>query len=309
MLARDKKVFCDLKFFDIPATVGSAVRQLKDRGASFVTVHGNRSIMEAAAENNKTFVVLDRPNPINGVSVEGSILEPEYSTFVGLNSITVRHGMTVGELATMFNKEGWLKNGVKANLKVIPLDGWQRDKWFDETGLIFRKPSPNMPHLETATVYPGLCLIEGINVSEGRGTHNPFLQFGAPWIDSIKITEALNNLNLPGITFEAHNFTPVSIPGMSTNPKDKDQLCTGVRLKITNRDQFEPYWTGIQIVRVIQEMYPDSLKFRTRHFDRLCGTADVREAIETDSDLLKLRAKWQTDLDKFLKTRKKYLLY
>ena len=158
------------------------VFDIQDIGARFYTYIWTMALaMEAATENNIPFVVLDRPNPINGIQVEGNILENEFSTFVGLYPIVVRHGLTIGELANMFNEEGWLKNGVKADLKVIKLKNWDRGRWLDQTELPFIATSPNMPNLETATVYPGLCLLEGTNVSEGRGTDEPFLQFGSPW--------------------------------------------------------------------------------------------------------------------------------
>jgi len=156
------------------------VFDIQDIGARFYTyIYTMAYAMEAAAENNKPFVVLDRPNPINGLAVQGNILEKDFATFVGLYPIPVRHGMTVGELARMFNDQGWLKNGIRANLTVVPMQGWKRSMWYDRTGLKFIKPSPNMPNIKTATVYPGLCLLEGTNISEGRGTNKPFLQFGA----------------------------------------------------------------------------------------------------------------------------------
>jgi len=153
---------------------------------------------------------LDRPNPINGASVQGNILEAAQASFVGLYPIPVRHGMTAGELAKMFNGQGWLAGRVKAELVVVPIEGWRRRMWYDETGLRFIKPSPNMPDLETAAVYPGLCLLEGTNVSEGRGTAMPFRRFGAPWIDSRLLVGRLNALNLPGMRFEQVSFTPTS---------------------------------------------------------------------------------------------------
>ncbi|MHC4745057.1 MAG: exo-beta-N-acetylmuramidase NamZ family protein, partial [Planctomycetota bacterium] len=169
------------------------VFDIQDVGARFYTYTYTMSLaMEAAAENRKRFVVLDRPNPINGLTVEGSVLEPRFASFVGLYPIPVRHGMTVGELALMFNRQGWLKGGVRADLVVVSVGSWRRGDWYDKTGLRFIKPSPNMTDLNTAIVYPGLCLLEGTNVSEGRGTRKPFLQFGAPWIDAGELAARLN---------------------------------------------------------------------------------------------------------------------
>jgi len=272
-------------------------------GARFYTyIYTMSYAMEAAAENGKRFVVLDRPNPINGTCVEGNILEPTQASFVGLHSIPVRYGMTIGELAKMFNAQGWLAESVKADLIVIPMEGWRRGMWYDRTGLRFIKPSPNMPDLQTATVYPGLCLLEGTNVSEGRGTDKPFKQFGAPWIDSKRLVEQLNALNLPGMRFEPTRFTP-------TSSKHQGQVCKGVRIIITDRDALESYYTGIRIVDEIFRMYPDDFQWRATHFDRLCGTSDVRNTIIRNSSLTELRNKWQTELASFKKIRNKYLIY
>lgn len=286
------------------------VFDIQDIGARFYTYISTMALaMEAAAEQGKTFVVLDRPNPINGVSVEGNILEPDFATYVGLYPIPARHGMTPGELALMINEQGWLQNGVKAELKVIKLTGWKRSQWYDETNLTFRKPSPNIPNLKTAAVYPGLCLIEGINISEGRGTTDPFMQFGAPWIDGEQLTQQLNELNLPGVQFIPHFFTPRSIAGMSVHPKFEGRICNGAAVNVIDRNIYQPYWTGVQIVNTIYKLYSDSLKWNAYHFDRLCGTSAVRQAIISQSPLEKLKANGQAGLKEFLKSRKKYLLY
>jgi len=200
------------------------VFDIQDIGARFYTYIYTMSLaMEAAAENGRRFIVLDRPNPINGFCVEGNLLELALSSFVGLFPIPARHGMTAGELAKMFNDQGWLKNGVKADLVVIPMKGWRRRMWYDQTGLSFIKTSPNMPNLETAAIYPGLCLLEGTNISEGRGTRMPFRQFGAPWIDSKQLADRLNKLKLPGMHFEPVSFTPAS-------SKYQGQICNGCLL-------------------------------------------------------------------------------
>jgi uncharacterized protein YbbC (DUF1343 family) len=283
---------------------------IQDVGVRFYTYIWTMSLaMEAAAEQGIPFIVLDRPNPINGIDVEGNILETAFATFVGLYPIPVRHGMTVGELARLFNGEGRLAGGVQADLTVIPMEGWQRERWFDQTGLTFMAPSPNMPDLQTAMVYPGLCLLEGTNVSEGRGTYQPFLQFGAPWIDKATFADELNHLNLPGVRFEAHEFTPVSIPGMSTNPKHQDVLCYGARIIVTDRNQFKPYWTGIRLVEKTYRLYPVKLEFRVGHFDRLCGTAKIREAILAGQSLEEQRKYLQADEERFAAIREKYLIY
>jgi uncharacterized protein YbbC (DUF1343 family) len=279
------------------------VFDIQDIGARFYTYIYTMSLaMEAAAEYGKRFVVLDRPNPINGLQVEGNILKPQFATFVGLYPIPVRHGMTAGELARMFNEQSWLKDSVKADLVVVPMKNWRRSMWYDRTGLKFIKPSPNMVSLETAAVYPGLCLLEGTNVSEGRGTHLPFTQLGAPWMESKSLVSELNKLNLPGICFRPVSFMPVS-------SKYKDQRCHGVKIVVTNRDLLEPYWCGILIVNKIYQMYPNEFQWKISHFDRLCGTSAVREAITNRSSLKELRENWQAGLKSFMQIRNKYLTY
>jgi len=279
------------------------VFDIQDIGARFYTYIYTMSLaMEAAAENGKTFIVLDRPNPINGISVQGNILEPAQASFVGLYPIPVRHGMTAGELAKMFNGQGWLARRVKADLIVVPMEGWRRRMWYDRTGLRFIKTSPNMPNLETAAIYPGLCLLEGTNISEARGTKMPFRQFGAPWIDSKVLAGRLNALNLPAMRFEPVSFTPVS-------SKYKGRECHGVRILVADRDQLEPYFSGVRIVNEICRMYPDRFEWRASHFNRLCGTSKIRNAIKSNSSPDALHSKWQKELQAFLKTRAKYLIY
>lgn len=288
---------------DMLKNVDVLVFDIQDIGARFYTYIYTMSLaMEAAAENGKTFVVLDRPNPINGTCVEGNILEPTQASFVGLYPIPVRHGMTAGELAKMFNGQGWLTGQVKTELVVIPMEGWRRQQWYDKTGLRFIKTSPNMPDLETAAIYPGLCLLEGTNISEGRGTDKPFRQFGAPWIDSKNLVQRLTALNLSGMRFKPARFTPVS-------SKHKGKMCNGVRIIVTDRDALESYYAGIRIIDTIFRMYPNDFQWRASHFDRLCGTSDVRDAIVNGSSLDDLRNTWQTELASFKTIRDKYLIY
>lgn len=286
------------------------VFDIQDIGARFYTyIYTMAYAMEAAAEQGKPFVVFDRPNPITGVKVEGNILESEFASFVGLYPIPVRHGMTVGELAKMFNDEGWLANGVRADLTIIPMKNWRRTLWYDETGLLFIKTSPNIPDLESATNYPGICLLEGTNVSVGRGTVCPFKIFGAPWIEGKRLAKRLNSLNLASVHFQDTVFTPISIQGAAVNPKYKNEKCSGVRIKVSNRNHFQPYLTGIHIVNNIYQMYPDGLIWRTRQFDRLCGSASIRETIINKRDINNLILTWQDNLNSFMITRKKYLIY
>ncbi len=285
------------------ADVDVLVFDIQDVGARFYTYLYTMSLaMEAAAECGKRFVVLDRPNPINGVHVEGPILEPAFATFVGLYPIPVRYGLTVGELARMINGEGWLAKGVKADLTVVPMIGWQRDMWYDQTGLRFIKPSPNMPDLETAILYPGLCLLEGTNVSEGRGTPKPFRQFGAPWINAGTLAIRLNAMNLPGLRFTPTTFTPAS-------SKHQGKLCHGVEIALVDRTHLDPFWSSVLIVNEIHRMYLDQFEWKVAHFDRLCGTAAIREAITARQPLQPLKTTWVAACRAFVQASRKHLLY
>ncbi len=285
------------------AGIDLLVFDIQDVGARFYTYTWTMALaMEAAAEAGIDFVVLDRPNPINGVAVEGTILQREFATFVGLYPIATRHGMTIGELAGMFNGEGWLKNGVRAKLTVIPMRHYRRGLWYDQTGLAFIPPSPNMTSLAVATVYPGTCLLEGTNLSEGRGTPWPFLQFGAPWVDGAALAEALNGKKLPGIVFEPVTFTP-------TLSKFSGEVCHGARIRIIDRDRIDTTRTGLAIIQAAYQLYPESFEWRVSHFDRLCGTDRIRTGIIAGESVEAMAKEIQTGLEAFKAIRRKYLIY
>jgi len=194
-------------------------------------------------------------------------------------------------------------------LTPLVLKNWRRELWYDETGLKFIPPSPNMIDLTTATVYPGLCLLEGTNLSEGRGTDLPFQIFGAPWFSPQNLAQELNSLNLPGITFKDTLFTPISIPAKSKNPHFKDTLCYGAKLKIVNRDSFKPYYSGVQILNTLYRLNPDSFQWRLRSIRVLSGTDAVRQVISAQGNLDSLFTTWQPAITDFIEIRKKYLLY
>ena len=256
--------------------------------------------MQACAENGVDFIVLDRPNPINGEDLEGPVLEyPEYSSFVGLYPIPVRHGMTVGELAEFFNDKFLEK---KVNLTVIPMQGWEREMWYDETSLPWVIPSPNMPTLDTATVYPGQVFLEGTNISEGRGTTKPFEVFGAPWIDGYELAKKLNELNLEGIKFREAWFSP-------TFSKFKGELCGGAQIHVIDRNQYRPFESSLHIIKTVMNMYPSHFKFHNEYIDKLMGTSKVRQALEKGSDVKAIIKSYQVNLDNFWELRKPYLLY
>jgi len=256
--------------------------------------------MQACAENNIKFIVLDRPNPINGVDLEGPILEyPEFSSFVGLYPIPVRHGMTVGELALMFN-DSFLEK--KVTLEIIPMQGWERDMWYDETGIPWVIPSPNMPTLNTATVYPGQVYLEGTNISEGRGTTKPFELFGAPWIEAHHLTRILNSLNLSGVRFREAWFKPV----MS---KYEGELCEGSQIHITDRKAFKSFECSLSIIKTIRDEYPDHFKFHEDYFDKIMGTDQIRKDLIKGISIKDITSSYQKELSLFKKQREKYLLY
>ncbi len=286
------------------------IYDIQDVGARFYTYISTMFIcMEAAAENNIHFVVLDRPNPITGVNVGGPIRVDSLKTFVGWVPIPTMHGMTVGELAVMANTSGWLKDRKPVKLSVVKMENWKRKQWYDETKLQWIKPSPNMSSLQTATVYPGMCLIEGINVSEGRGTEKPFEYIGAPWINGKELAKKLNKEKLPGVTFEAVEFTPLEIPNVASNPKYKEQLCSGVYVHVVNRNIINSVKVGLAVVSEIHALYKDSLKFRERGFDRLAGTPVIREMILQRKPVNEIESTWKEELKEFLKQRKRVLLY
>ena len=256
--------------------------------------------MQAAAEAGIDFIVLDRPAPVNGVDMEGAVLEyPEFSSFIGLFPIPLRHGMTAGELAKLFNDKFLAR---AAKLTVVPMEGWVRTMWFDETGLPWVIPSPNMPTFDTATVYPGLVAIEGTNMSEGRGTTKPFELFGAPWIDGNALAARLNALALPGVRFREAWFTPWF-------SKFQGELCGGCQVHVTERAAFRSVEAVLHVIRTVREMYPDKFAFHTTYFDKVMGTASVRKALEAGESVATVLANIRPGLDAFAALRQAYLLY
>ncbi|MGD9347634.1 MAG: DUF1343 domain-containing protein [Candidatus Aminicenantes bacterium] len=256
--------------------------------------------MQASADYKKHFIVLDRPNPINGIDIEGPVLEyPEYSSFVGVYPIPVRHRMTVGELALFFNANFLAR---ETQLTIIPMQGWERSMWFDETLLPWTNPSPNMSSLDTAIVYPGQVFIEGTNVSEGRGTEKPFEIFGAPWIDGSRLVNALNNLKLPAVKFQSVCFTPLFSKYMG-------KVCEGVQIHVTDRNRFRPFLTSLYIIQTIMDMNTEHFMFHTDYFDKIMGSPKVREALEEHQDIPGIIERISPDLDAFRDFSKSSLLY
>ena len=288
--------------------IDTLVVDIQDIGSRYYTyVYTMSYCMESAAKYGKEVIVLDRPNPLGGVTVEGNVLNKPLHSFVGRYPIPVRHGMTPGELAGLFNEEF----GIGCKLTVVPMRGWNREMWFDQTELPWVIPSPNMPTLETATVYPGMCLLEGTNVSEGRGTTMPFLFVGAPWVDAYALAELLTAEKLPGIRFRPHYFTP-------TWDKCKGLRCGGVQLHISDRDAFKSYVTGIAVVKALRRVNPkpfdwrrEAYEFENDHLaiDLLLGRHELRKMVEADAPLSEIEQSWKDELATYMATRAKYLLY
>ncbi|RMD85734.1 MAG: DUF1343 domain-containing protein, partial [Calditrichaeota bacterium] len=217
--------------------------------------------------------------------------------------------MTVGELARLFNEEGLLANGIKADLTVIKMENWRRNMWYEETGLSWIKPSPNMPTPHTALLYPGMALLEATNVSEGRGTSKPFENIGAPWIDSDQLLKRLQSYALPGISMQPTTFIPKDIPGVAMNPKYEGQTCYGLLLKVTDPHVFKSVDFGIHLLCTLQQLYPDQFTMSEKGMTRMTGQAWIRQAILNGRSPESIIARWSSQLQKFLKIRKKYLLY
>ncbi len=271
------------------------VFDIQDIGCRFYTYTATMALcMEAAAENGKKYFVLDRVNPINGVSVEGPVLAGGTS-FVGYHRVPLRYGMTIGELARMFKAE----RNCDADLTIIPLENWRRDLWFDQTGLPWTNPSPNMRNLTEAILYPGIGLLESA-VSVGRGTDTPFELVGAPYVDDRKLAEELNRAGLPGVRFVPVQFTP-------TYSIHKDQLCKGVCVILTDRDACPVVDVGLEIARTLYRLYP--AQFQPDKMRHLLLHPPTLKAIKQDKSLKEIHATWQKDLDDFQKTRAKYLMY
>ena len=282
-------------------SVDVMVFDLQDVGTRVYTYIATMAYaMQACAEAGIPFIVLDRPNPINGLAIEGPILEyPEHSSFIGLYPIPLRHGMTAGELARLFNDK-FLKK--KVNLTVVPMENWTRNEWFDQTSLPWILPSPNLPTPESATVYPGQVMLEGTCVSEGRGTTKPFEFFGAPWIDGYVLAEKLNQLKLPGVKFREVWFTP-------TFSKFSGQQCGGCQLYVTDRAAYQSVNTTLYILAAIKELYGAKLEFHADYFDKVLGTSGVRESLEQGKPVDQIIAGFQPGLTAFAKLREPYLLY
>jgi uncharacterized protein YbbC (DUF1343 family) len=284
------------------------VIDLQDVGARYYTFVWTTALaMQACARAGVRVIVLDRPNPLGGELTEGNVPDPAFRSFVGLYPLAIRHAMTIGELAAYLNAE----HGIGCDLTVVPMRGWRRAMRWEATGLPWVPPSPNMPTVDTARVYPGGCLIEGTNLSEGRGTTRPFEWVGAPYLEAHAYAESLARLRLPGVHFRPARFRP-------TFHKWAGRLCGGVQLHVTDVDRFKPFLTGLGLIAAARRLAPRHFawrpppyEFERRRlpFDILCGTDGIRRGLERGRPLAALEAQWRRPHRAWLRRRRRYLLY
>lgn len=279
------------------------VYDMQDVGTRYYTyISTMLYAMEAAADRGIAFIVTDRPNPITCNAIEGPVLESGSESFVGIHQIPIRYGLTIGELATLLKVE----RVPSCQLKVAWMHGYRRAMWFDDTGLPWVPPSPNMPTLTTATLYPGLCLFEGTNMSEGRGTTKPFEYIGAPWCNGEKWADQLNGCQLPGVRFRSVVFTPA--PAAETTKYAK-QTCHGVAIHITNRKCFRPIETTIQMLSTLTTEYSDHFAFKASHFDRLAGNTWLREELSNGNSADAIQTRWTQELQEWRDSTTQYHAY
>ena len=293
---------------DMLAGIDVLVIDLQDVGARIYTfIYTMANCLRAAARHGVPVIVCDRPNPIGGLHVEGAVLSAGFESFVGRFQIPMRHGMTIGELAALFNKE----SGIGASLEIVQMERWDRRLYADQTGLPWVLPSPNMPTLDTAIVYPGTVLFEGTLLSEGRGTTRPFELVGAPGIDAEAFAAGMNKLELPGVYFRPAVFQP-------TFQKHAQQACGGCQIHVTDRDAFRPVITGLALIGMFRRHDPAAFAWRPPPYeyehrllpiDILAGTDALRTDVESDTPLQGVASRWRVDEDEFRRRRAAYLLY
>ncbi|TAH49027.1 MAG: DUF1343 domain-containing protein [Chloroflexota bacterium] len=282
------------------------VFEMQDVGARFYTfISTLEYVLRAAADANKELIVLDRPNPLNGTQMEGPLVDDGLESFISQLRVPIRHALTTGEIARLIVHTFQLD----VSLTVVPMRGWQRAMWFDETGLPWIPLSPAMPHFSTALTYPGTCLLEGTNVSEGRGTALPFEIIGAPWLDGYALAQSLNRLDLPGVVFRAHAFVP-------SDSKHRGLKCGGVQVHITNRNEFRPVYTGLHLIAECRAQNRERFEFLATswegappHLDLLCGTARVRQGLSAEVPVKEIVADWETITRRFRESCAPILLY
>jgi len=289
------------------AQIDLLVIDLQDVGARYYTyIYTMAYCLEACAQAGIPVIVCDRPNPLDGVTLEGPLLQKEWASFVGRYPLPVRHGMTAGELARWWSEQyGW-----PLELTMLPMRHWRRDLYFDQCGLPWVPPSPNMPALDTAIVYPGGCLIEGTNLSEGRGTTRPFEIIGAPWLNGRRLAATLNERELPGVVFRPISFLPMF-------HKFAGEPCNGVFVHVTDRQTFQPFCSYVELIAAARKLHPDHFAWRTEPYefvadrpaiDLLCGSDRVRRHLEEGGEVAAITAEWERDTADFTTQRRDHLL-
>jgi uncharacterized protein YbbC (DUF1343 family) len=272
---------------------------MQDVGVRFYTyISTLYYLLHGAAKFNKKVIVLDRPNPISGTRVEGPMIDAGFESFVGIISVPIRHGLTIGEMANYMNQT----YHIGTTLEVVAMTGWKREMWFEATQLPWVSTSPAIPHFATLTLYPGVCFLEGCNVSVGRGTALPFEVFGAPWIDGNTLADKMNLLKLEGVRFRATHFEPARDPHGKQN-------CGGVQIHVTNRETASPMRVGLELIAMIRRLYPNQFELRVRHIDILTGSSRTREAIDANTPIEEIMETWTDGMKKFKKDREGFLIY
>ena len=287
------------------AQIDAIVFDIQDIGARFYTYSATLgAAVEAAAKNHKKIFVLDRVNPITAGHPEGPV-QTRPPSFIGFHPMPVRHGLTMGEFATLVNKE----RNLGADLTVIRCEHWSRTQWFDDAGLPWTNPSPSMRSLTAATLYPGLCLLESTSISMGRGTMLPFEQVGAPYVDGAKLAAEMNAAKLPGVRFEAVRFTPLPAlyPGPATSLKHGNKECGGVRAILTDREKCNVVDLGIQLALVLRRLYPE--QFKVADMARLTGDDETITAIANGESLAQIKQRWSAGLARYEERRQAVRLY
>ncbi len=278
--------------------VDALVFDMQDVGVRFYTYLSTLYyVLLAAGKSGKRVFVLDRPNPVTGTIIEGGMLEPGFESFVGIVNIPMRHGMTLGELAQFMNVE----YALSADLRVVKMENWRRAMWFDETDLPWVPTSPAMPHLSTAILYPGMCLLEGTNLSLGRGTALPFEVCGAPWLDGYALADEMNALDLAGVRFRPMQFTP-----SSSNHAGSE--CKGVQVHVTDRNALRPVEMALHLIASARQLSGECFSWNS-HLERLAGSEGLRSSLDAEKSVSQILAEWAEDQMGFARSRTNYLLY
>jgi len=289
------------------------VFDIQDVGSRFYTFISTMGLsMQSAAEAGVPFIVLDRPNPLGGIRMEGFVRDSSLVSFVSQYPVPVRHGLTIGELAQMIRGEGWVPGVEELDLRVVKMEDWERDMFWPDTGLEWIAPSPNLPTFESALVYAGTCFVEATTASEGRGTPLPFLTIGAPWLDAESLATDLARWEPEGVDFSAGSLTPVSIPGASTNPKWKDTPIQTLQIDVLQPDSVHAVSLGLDLVARMYALAPDSVKeefFNERWMALLSGSTETVDLLKGGMDQSAFEWTWRDDISDFATLRTPYLLY